>query len=175
MQGRSLDFQVSNARSRLGLTKVNIDNKKTDLNFEWHKTRLVLAEMIHFIRQLEAYSRLEVIECSWKVLTEFLHKKDGDLDALIEAHRSYLDRMTRKILLLSSKPGKEEVLQRQLVEIFTLILQFREAMVNTLYSEMVGFFLTIFDRIVFSITVSLSMLEGTKKRMLKGYGTMSLN
>jgi len=129
VQGRSFDFQVRNVELHVlvGLTKA------ADLNFEWHKTRLILAEMIHFIRQLEAHSRLEVIECSWKVLTEFLHKKDGDLDALIEAHRSYLDRMTRKILLLSSKPGKEEVLQRQLMEIFTLILQFREAMVNTLF------------------------------------------
>lgn len=116
--------------------------KAIDLNFEWHKTRLVLAEMIHFIRQLEAYSRLEVIECSWKVLTEFLHKKDGDLDALIDAHRNYLDRMTRKILLLSSKPGKEEVLQRQLMEIFTLILQFREAMVITLFFSETVYILT---------------------------------
>jgi len=86
--------------------------------------------MIHFIRQLEAYCRLEVIECSWKVLTDFLQKKEGDLDSLIEAHRNYLDRMTQKILLRNSKPGKEELLLRQLAEIFNTILQFREATVN---------------------------------------------
>lgn len=63
--------------------------------------------MIHFIRQLEAYYRLEVIECSWKVLIDFLSKKQGDLDALIDAHRNYLDRTTKKILLWHSKPGKE--------------------------------------------------------------------
>jgi len=79
----------------------------TELQFEWHKIRLVMVEMIHFIRQLEAYCRLEVIECSWKVLTDFLNKKEGDLDALIDAHRSYLERMTKKILLWHSKPGKE--------------------------------------------------------------------
>jgi len=78
-----------------------------ELQFEWHKIRLVMVEMIHFIRQLEAYCRLEVIECSWKVLTDFLNKKEGDLDALIDAHRSYLERMTKKILLWHSKPGKE--------------------------------------------------------------------
>jgi len=98
-----------------------------ELEFEWHKIRLVMAEMIHFIRQLEAYCRLEVIECSWNALIDFLNKKEGDLDALIDSHRTYLDRMTKKILLWNSKPGKEETLLRQLMEIFTAILQFREA------------------------------------------------
>ena len=66
-----------------------------------------MAEMIHFIRQLEAYCRLEVIECSWNALIDFLNKKEGDLDALIDSHCTYLDRMTKKILLWNSKPGKE--------------------------------------------------------------------
>lgn len=38
---------------------------------------------------------------------EFLNKKEGDLDALIEAHRIYLDRVVKKIFLLSPKVGKE--------------------------------------------------------------------
>ena len=63
--------------------------------------------MIHFIRQLEAFCRLEVIECSWKVLIDFLNKREGDLDSLIEAHRSYLDRVLQKILLWYPKTGKE--------------------------------------------------------------------
>jgi len=66
-----------------------------------------MAEMLHFVRQLQAYSHLEVIECSWKTLMEFLDKKEGDLDSLIDAHRSYLDRISTKILLLSPKAGKE--------------------------------------------------------------------
>jgi hypothetical protein len=48
-----------------------------------------------------------VIECSWKVLLDFLNKKEGDLDAMIEAHRSYLDRVVKKVLLLSPKSGKQ--------------------------------------------------------------------
>lgn len=81
--------------------------RHSDLNPEWHRIRLTTAEMIHFVRQLQAYCRLEVIECSWINLIEFLDKKEGDLDALIEAHRIYLDRMAKKIFLLSPKIGKE--------------------------------------------------------------------
>lgn len=78
-----------------------------ELDSDWHRIRLVMAEMIHFVRQLQAYCHLEVIECSWKVLIDFLNKKEGDLDALIDAHRTYLDRMVKKVLLLSPKAGKE--------------------------------------------------------------------
>lgn len=66
-----------------------------------------MSEMIHFIRQMQAYCQLEVIDCSWKELLDFVNKKEGDLDSLIEAHRSYLDRMVKKILLLSTKAGRE--------------------------------------------------------------------
>lgn len=90
-----------------------------------------MAEMIHFVRQMEAYCQLEVIECSWKILLEFVNKKEGDLDALIEAHRTYLDRMVKKVLLLSSKAGREENLLNQVRDLFSTILQFREASVRT--------------------------------------------
>lgn len=91
-----------------------------------------MAEMIHFIRQMEAYCQLEVIECSWKNLLDFVQKKEGDLDALIEAHRAYLDRMVKKVLLLSPKAGREENLLNQVRELFATILSFREATVSRL-------------------------------------------
>ena len=80
---------------------------QAELSLEWHQIRLVVAEMIHFVRQIQAYCHLEVIECSWKTLTELLAKKEGGLDALIEAHRTYLDKLEKKILLLSPRAGKE--------------------------------------------------------------------
>lgn len=80
---------------------------KLDLSFQWHKIRLVMAEMIHFIRQTQAYCQVEVIECSWEVLRQFIQQKKGDLDSLIGAHRSYLDRIVKKVLLLSHKAGRE--------------------------------------------------------------------
>ncbi|KAI0774140.1 gamma-tubulin complex DGRIP91/SPC98 component [Fomes fomentarius] len=98
-----------------------------ELEYDWHQVRLVMAEMIHFIRQLEAYCYLEVMECSWQDLMNFVHKKEGDLDVLIETHRTYLDRMVKKVLLLSPKAGREENLLNQVREAFGLILQFREA------------------------------------------------
>ncbi len=63
--------------------------------------------MIHFIRQMAAYCHLEVIECSWKALMDFINEKEGDLDALISTHRVYLDRMVKKLLLIGSKAGRE--------------------------------------------------------------------
>jgi len=66
-----------------------------------------MAEMIHFIRQTQAYCQVEVIECSWETLHQFIQQKKGDLDSLIGAHRSYLDRIVKKVLLRSHKAGRE--------------------------------------------------------------------
>ncbi|KAI6151939.1 gamma-tubulin complex, component 3 [Pisolithus tinctorius] len=104
--------------------------KLHDFEYDWHQIRIVMAEMIHFVRQMLAYCHIEVIECSWTSLMEFFHEPEGDLDAIIEAHRSYLDRMVRKVLLLSPKSGKEEALLTQVQELFSTILQFREATDN---------------------------------------------
>ncbi|KAH7929428.1 gamma-tubulin complex, component 3 [Leucogyrophana mollusca] len=101
-----------------------------DFNYDWHQIRLVMAEMIHFVRQMQAYCQLEVIECSWKNLMEFFSKREGDLDAMIDAHRSYLDRMVKKVLLLSPRAGREENLLTLVRELFSIILQFREATDN---------------------------------------------
>jgi gamma-tubulin complex component 3 len=56
---------------------------------------------------MAAYCHLEVIECSWKALMDFINEKEGDLDALISAHRVYLDRMVKKLLLIGPKAGRE--------------------------------------------------------------------
>ena len=79
------------------------DHLVVELSNDWHQARISLGEMIHFIRQLQAYCQLEVIECSWKVLEEFVSRREGDLDALIGAHRTYLERLVNKALLLGPK------------------------------------------------------------------------
>jgi gamma-tubulin complex component 3 len=78
--------------------------------------------MIHFIRQMQAYTQLEVIACSWKALMEFFAKREGDLDAMIDAHQSYLDRMVKKVLLISSKAGKEVSLLSKQVYLALIVI-----------------------------------------------------
>ena len=78
-----------------------------ELEIEWLQIRLAVAEMIHFLRQVQAYCQLEVVECQWKELMEFINKKEGDLDALIAAHGDYVKRVADKLLLKHPKPGKE--------------------------------------------------------------------
>jgi gamma-tubulin complex component 3 len=63
--------------------------------------------MVHFMRQLQAFYQLEVIECSWQALIEFTDKRQGDLDSLIQAHRDYIDRVVKKVLLLGHRKDKE--------------------------------------------------------------------
>ncbi|KAI0254739.1 gamma-tubulin complex DGRIP91/SPC98 component [Lactifluus subvellereus] len=108
-----------------GATKAFV--RLPELESEWHRIRLITAEMIHFIRQMAVYCHLEVIECSWKALVDFINEKEGDLDALINAHRVYLDRMVKKILLIGPKAGREENLLNQVREAFSLILGFYDA------------------------------------------------
>ncbi|KIO25990.1 hypothetical protein M407DRAFT_75038, partial [Tulasnella calospora MUT 4182] len=50
------------------------------LRADWHQIRIAMSEMIFFIRQLQSYTHLVVIEGCWKELQEFLKKKEGDLD-----------------------------------------------------------------------------------------------
>ena len=120
-----------------------------------------MGEMIHFIRQMEAYCQLEVIECSWKILLDFVQKKDGDLDALIETHRAYLDRMVKKVLLLSPKHGREENLLNQVRELFSIILQFREATVKWLVIVFISICLTS-SRTISTTTVYRSQHDVTR-------------
>jgi len=55
--------------------------------------------MIHFVRQMQGYCQLEVLDYSWHDLQGFFEKRQGDLDELIETHRIYLDSLIGKMLL----------------------------------------------------------------------------
>ncbi|PSR92015.1 Spc98 family-domain-containing protein [Coniella lustricola] len=65
----------------------------------WKSTRGVLAEMIHFIGQLQHYILFEVIESSWDELQKGVTKEGCTLDDLIKAHSKFLNSITRKGLL----------------------------------------------------------------------------
>ena len=65
----------------------------------WKSTRGVLAEMIHFVGQLQYYILFEVIESSWTELQKNIHEENCTLDDLITAHTKYLTSITHKGLL----------------------------------------------------------------------------
>lgn len=92
--------------------------------------------MVHFLRQLQAFCQLEVIECSWAALLEFTDKRSGDLDSLIAAHQTYLDRLVRKILLLGSR-SKDDALLQLVREALDNILKFRDS-TEDLYAWSLG-------------------------------------
>lgn len=102
------------------------------LAFALHQTRIVLGDMIFFVRQVEYYCHLEVVACQWKELEDFISKKDGDLDKLIEAHRRYVTTMVDKALLRASGRRKKEAkpLFDQLRDIFKVMLQHKNVAVR---------------------------------------------
>lgn len=109
----------------------------------WKLTRGVLAEMIHFIGQLQYYILFEVIESSWDELQTAIHKEGCTLDDLIKAHTKYLNAITHKGLLGAKKKhhgeNDDNTFMVQLGEILRLMLSYRDA-VDGLYSWSVSEF-----------------------------------
>ncbi|KAF1808025.1 hypothetical protein P152DRAFT_406256 [Eremomyces bilateralis CBS 781.70] len=107
------------------------------LGGDWKRVRCTVAEMIHFVNQLQYYILFEVIESSWNELQSALSKPESTLDDLIEAHAKYLTAITRKGLLGSS--GASTDFTAQLHELFKIMLAYKDAM-DGLYSFSVAEF-----------------------------------
>jgi gamma-tubulin complex component 3 len=102
---------------------------------DWKMVRCGIAEMIHFVNQLQYYILFEVIESSWNELQEALHKPESTLDDMIEAHAKYLNSITRKGLL-----GSQSIdFTSQLHELLKTMLAYKDA-VDGLYSFSVAEF-----------------------------------
>lgn len=76
----------------------------------WKSTRGVLAEMIHFVGQLQYYILFEVIESSWDELQKGIAKENCTLDDIIRAHSKFLNSITRKGLLGAKRKQYNEIL-----------------------------------------------------------------
>ncbi|KAK1239726.1 hypothetical protein MKX07_001180 [Trichoderma sp. CBMAI-0711] len=102
----------------------------------WKSTRGVLAEMIHFVGQLQYYILFEVIESSWGELQKRIRKEDCTLDDVIEAHRRYLEDITHKGLLgpkLRHHPSdnrEQTTYLDQLSEILRSMLNYRDTVLG---------------------------------------------
>jgi len=81
-----------------------------------HESLGNLNEQIHFIKQMQGFINLEVIEYSWNDLCQFFasnkeKKNQIDLDELIQSHKAYLNALLSKVLLRSSsKKGNSDQL-----------------------------------------------------------------
>ena len=114
-----------------------------NLGADWKRARCVMAEMIHFVNQLQYYILFEVIESSWEQLQTAMHTPNSTLDDLIEAHTKYINNITRKGLLGSSRHAstghQEDSFLAQIHYIRKCMLSYREA-VEGLYSFSVAEF-----------------------------------
>ncbi|KAI5858067.1 Spc98 family-domain-containing protein [Tricharina praecox] len=118
---------------------------------DWKKARCVVAEMVHFVNQLQYYILFEVIESSWGDLILAIKKPNVTLDDLIDAHAEYLRQITHKGLLggTTTRNGKkrtaadtgDESFLSQLHEILKIMLQYKDV-VDGLY----GYSVTEFTR-----------------------------
>ncbi|RJE17495.1 spindle pole body component, partial [Aspergillus sclerotialis] len=131
---------MTGARGVLG----SVDDK---VGADWKRARCAIAEMIHFVCQLQYYILFEVIEASWDELQAAISKPGCTLDDLIEAHTKYLNSITHKGLLgsssssrsTSSSKTKEAGFLTQLHQILKIMLAYKDA-VDGLYSFSVAIF-----------------------------------
>ncbi|KAI0009907.1 spindle pole body component alp6 [Xylariaceae sp. FL0662B] len=116
----------------------------------WKTTRGFLAEMVHFVGQLQYYILFEVIESSWTDLQAKLRRDDATLDDVITAHTTYLNSITHKGLLgarrrrfddsSSSTKEDDNSYMMQLGELLRIMLSYRDC-VDGLYSWSVSDFM----------------------------------
>ncbi|KIV82706.1 hypothetical protein PV11_04795 [Exophiala sideris] len=111
------------------------------LGNDWKRARCVVAEMVHFVNQLQYYLLFEVIEASWEQLHEAIHKPEATLDDLIEAHTTYLNNITKKGLIGQQRHPvtgqQEDSLVVQVHHILKCMLSYREV-IDSLYSYSVA-------------------------------------
>ena len=117
-----------------------VDDK---LGADWKKARCVVAEMVHFVNQLQYYILFEVIEASWEQLQTAIQKPDSTLDDLIDAHTKYVTSITHKGLVgqqrHASTGQREDSFLAQLHYIVKCMLSYRDV-VDGLYSFSVAEF-----------------------------------
>lgn len=110
---------------------------------DWKATRCCIAEMVHFVNQLQYYVMFEVIESSWNELQKEVRKEGVTLDNLIEAHTKYLKTITHRALLGGTKHSvtgnREDSFPTQLHKLLKTMLAYKEA-VDGLYSFSVAEF-----------------------------------
>ncbi|GAB1729145.1 hypothetical protein NU195Hw_g3409t1 [Hortaea werneckii] len=134
---KRVEFALSTAWRRLQTGARGVLGAVGDkVGEDWKRARGGLAEMVHFVDQLQYYILFEVIEAGWEGLLKAMRKPDATLDTLISAHTAYLRAITRKGLLGG---GGSIGFTAQLHELLKLMLAYRDAL-DGLYSYSVAEF-----------------------------------
>jgi gamma-tubulin complex component 3 len=149
---KRVEFALSSTwRKCLTGSRGVLQNSDVTVTKTWKLTRGVLAEMIHFVGQLQYYILFEVIESSWGELQKGIRKEGCTLDDLIKAHTRYLNDITHKGLLgarrtrhghdASSATGEDDRTSylAQLSDLLHTMLNYRDC-VDGLYSWSVSDF-----------------------------------
>lgn len=124
-----------------------LQTRRKTVQQTWKTTRGILAEMVHFVGQLQYYILFEVIESSWTELQRKLAEDECTLDDVIRAHTTYLESITHKGLLGArrrrfgggEKEEDENSYMIQLSELLKTMLSYRDS-VDGLYSWSVSDF-----------------------------------
>lgn len=142
----------------------------------WKYTRGVLAEMIHFVGQLQYYILFEVIESSWDELQKGIAKDDCTLDDLIKAHSKFLNAITRKGLLGAKRKTYNEPAAGsedrngylvQLKDILDNMLSYRDS-VDGLYSWSVSEFSRRQEGDARTNSTAAGATTGTRRNLFPG-------
>lgn len=107
-----------------------------ELGADWKRARCLIAEMVHFVNQLQYYILFEVVEASWEKLQVAMDKENATLDDLIQGHTDYINTIVQKGLLASSAERADGFLV-QLHGLLKGMLAYRDV-VESLYSHCVG-------------------------------------
>jgi gamma-tubulin complex component 3 len=103
-----VEYTLSNAWRRNTTAERGMLNQVSSVAADWKQVRCTSAEMIHFVCQLQYYILFEVIESSWLVLQGRLADPGADLDAIMDAHSTYVASIMDKALLGSTKTREAE-------------------------------------------------------------------
>ena len=107
------------------------------LGTDWKAANGCLAEMIHFINQLQDYVLLEVLEASWDTMQTAITAPDCSLDDFIKAHIKYISDITQRGILGKERSSithqREDSFMVQLHQILKGMLVYRDA-VEGLYN-----------------------------------------
>jgi gamma-tubulin complex component 3 len=101
---------------------MSMSRRVKDANGTIRKSHLLRVEMHHFITNLHNYMMFEVLECAWSELVEEISEAK-DLEELITAHGTYLDKIVDMALMVSHNKDKNNLLDL-LKGIFKVVINF---------------------------------------------------